>query len=73
MKKTTVILQSFITLGLMLIVGIITTIGCKSNTQTESDEKKIRERTQGWIDVAEKGDAEGYFDFITDDFFYMFH
>lgn len=57
-------------LGIILIVCIITSVGCQSNSQTESDEKNIRELTQGWIDVAEKGDTEGYFDFITDDFFY---
>ncbi len=45
-------------------------IGCNSNTDYSSNELSIKEHIQNWINTAAKGDTEGYFDFITDDFIY---
>ena len=57
-------------LGFILVSWLGTIVGCNSISETESDEQKIREQTQNWIDVSEKGDTKGYFDYITNDFIY---
>ena len=54
----------------LFIALAITTIGCESISNTASDERQIKEHIQNWIDVSEKGNTDGYFDLVTDDFVY---
>jgi len=46
-------------------------VASTANDQSNADYQAIQARTAAWIDGAARGDLEGYFDFITDDFVWL--
>lgn len=69
MKKFNLSPSTLLILTLILITGV----ACDRTDliDTSLDEQQIKENFKHWVEGAERGDVEDYFNFITDDFIYL--